>query len=240
MTATDRRADPTLAENRLLAALPRGVSDRLLDGAADVTLRRGEVVYRAHGPVRHVYFPRSGILSVVVDMADGGTVEVGTVGNEGMAGLPAFHGADTSQTRTYCQVPPCVCRRVPAATFRREAERPGPLRDLLSRYVQFTLNLSAQSTACNRLHPVEARLARWLLLTQDRVAADELSLTQQIMSEMLGVRRPSVTLAAQALQAAGLVRYRRGRVTVLDRAGLGAAACECYRVVRAEFERLFG
>src|SRR5206468_198530 len=112
--------------NRLLAALPLAVADRLLASAAEVTLRRGEVVYRADGPVRYVYFPRSGILSVVVDMADGGTVEVETIGPEGMAGLAAFHGADASPTRVYCQVPPCVCLRVPADALRREAGRPGP------------------------------------------------------------------------------------------------------------------
>jgi CRP-like cAMP-binding protein len=233
-----RRGEPVTQENRLLAALPAAVADRLLAGAAEVTFRRGDVVYRANGPVRHVYFPRSGILSVVIDMADGGTVEVGTVGPEGMVGLPAFHGAETSPARVYCQVPPCACVRVAADVFRAEAERPGPLRDVLHRFAQFTLTLAGQSTACNRLHPVEARLARWLLMTQDRVGGDELSLTQQILSEMLGVRRPSVTLAAQALQAAGLVRYRRGRVTVLDRAGLEEASCECYRVVRAEYLRL--
>lgn len=237
MTATDR-GEPALSENRLLTALPRAARDRLLDGATEVTFGRGDVVYRANGPVRHVYFPRTGILSVVVDMADGGTVEVDTIGSEGMVGLPAFHGAETSHARVYCQVPPCMCVRVAADVLRKEVERPGPLRDLLHRFAQFTLNLSAQSTACNRLHPVEARLARWLLMTRDRVGGDDLSLTQQILSEMLGVRRPSVTLAAQALQASGLVRYRRGRVTVLDRAGLEDASCECYRVVRAEYQRL--
>jgi CRP-like cAMP-binding protein len=229
---------PAPPENRLLAALPRQERDRLVRRTDEVTLGLGDVVYRPNGPIRHVYFPRTGILSMVIDTEDGHTVEVGTVGNEGMAGLPAFHGAESSPTRVYCQVPPCVCRRMPADVFRDETRRPGPLQDLAHRYAQALLNQSAQSTACNRLHPVEERLARWLLMTHDRVEGDELRLTQEVLSEMLGVRRPSVTLAAGALQQAGLIRYARGRVTVLDRAGLESASCECYRVVRAEFDRL--
>ena len=229
---------PTLPENRLLAALPPADRDRLLRRADEVTLARGDGVYRSNGPIDHVYFPRTGILSMVIDMEDGGTVEVGTVGLEGMAGLPAFHQAGSSPARVYCQVPPCVCRRIPADVFRAEATRPGPLQTLMNRFAEVTFALSAQSVACNRLHPVEERLARWLLMTQDRVGGDELNLTQQILSEMLGVRRASVTTAAGTLQQAGLIAYRRGKVTVLDRAGLEAAACECYRVVRGEFARL--
>jgi CRP-like cAMP-binding protein len=177
---------------------------------------------------------------MVIDMSDGGTVEVGTVGREGMAGLPVLNGAERSPTRVYCQVPPCVCRRVPAAAFVAELKRAGPLQTLAHKYAQANLNLSAQSTACNSLHPVEERLARWLLMTHDRVGGDDLNLTQQIVSEMLGVRRATVTTAAGVLQKAGLIAYRRGRITVLDRGGLEVAACECYKVVRAEFDRLLG
>jgi CRP-like cAMP-binding protein len=236
--AKARPPSTTLPENRLLAALPRDEAARLVARMDEVTLGVGDVVYGANGPIRHVHFPRTGILSVVIDMADGGTVEVGTVGREGLAGLPVFHGAGTSPTRVYCQVPPCVCRRLPAAAFAEEVRRGGPLSRLVHRFAQATLNLSAQSVACNRLHPVEERLARWLLMTHDRVDGDGLRLTQRILSEMLGVRRESVTVAAGALQRAGLIRYTRGRVTVLDRAGLEAVACECHRVVRAEFDRL--
>jgi CRP-like cAMP-binding protein len=215
-------------ENRLLAALPPDVRSRLLGRADEVALCVGDVVYRPGEPIRWVYFPRTGILSMVIDAEDGGTVEVGTVGNEGLAGLPALHRADRSPTRVYCQVPPCPCRRVPADLFVAEASRPGPLQDACHRYAQAVYNQTAQSVLCMALHPVEPRLARWMLLTQDRVG-DEFPLTQQILSEMLGVRRSSVTLAAGAFQDAGLIRYRRGRIAVLDRARLEAASCECYR-----------
>lgn len=227
-------------ENCLLAALPPSDRDRLLRRADEVTLARGDVVFRANGPIPHVYFPRSGILSMVIDMSDGGTVEVGTIGREGFAGLPILYAAERSPARVYCQVPPCVCRRVPADVFAAEVRRAGPVQDVAHKYAQAHLNLAAQSVACNRLHPVEERLARWLLMTRDRVGGHELNLTQQILSEMLGVRRASVTTAAGVLQKAGLICYHRGRVTVLDRKGLEAAACECYKVVRAEFDRLLG
>jgi CRP-like cAMP-binding protein len=229
---------PTLPENRLLAALPPADRERLLHRADEVTLARGDVVYRANGPIHHVYFPRTGILSMVIDMEDGGTVEVGTIGLEGMVGLPAFHGAGSSPTRVYCQVPPCVCRRVPAEWFRAEAGKSGALQAVVNRFAEVAFALSAQSVACNRLHPVEQRLARWLLMTHDRVIGNELNLTQEILAEMLGVRRASVTTAAGTLQRAGLIQYRRGRVTVHDRPGLEATACECYRIVRNEFARL--
>jgi CRP-like cAMP-binding protein len=229
---------PNLPENSLLAALPPADRDRLLRRASEVTLDRGDVVYRANGPINHVYFPRTGILSMVVDMEDGGTVEVGTIGREGMVGLPAFHGAGSSPTRVYCQVPPCVCRRLSADVFRAEIAKPGALQSVINRFAEVTFALSAQSVACNRLHPVEERLARWLLMTHDRVIGNDLNLTQEILAEMLGVRRASVTTAAGTLQRAGLIAYRRGKVTVLDRPGLEAAACECYRVVRNEYGRL--
>jgi CRP-like cAMP-binding protein len=235
-----RTPSPSLPENQLLAALPVADRDRLVRRMDEVTLARGDLVYRPNRPIVHAYFPRAGVLSMVIDMIDGGTVEVGTVGPEGVVGLPLLHGAEASPARVYCQVPPCACRRLPAAAFRDEVGRDGPFRRVVNRFAQVTFALSAQSTACNRLHPVEERLARWLLMTQDRVGGPELNLTQQILSEMLGVRRASVTTAAGVLQKAGLIEYRRGRVRVVDRAGLEGAACECYAVVRAEFDRLLG
>jgi CRP-like cAMP-binding protein len=235
-----KAAAASLPENRLLAALPAADRDRLVRQMDEVTLDRGDVVYRQNGLIPHVYFPRTGILSMVIDMEDGGTVEVGTIGLEGMVGLPILHGADRCPARVYCQVPPCTCRRLRADLFRAELGRPGRFRELVNLFAQMTFTLSAQSTACNRLHPVEERLARWLLMTNDRLGGDELNLTQQIVSEMLGVRRASVTTAAGVLQKAGLIAYHRGRVRVLDRKGLEAAACECYQVVRAEFDRLLG
>ena len=235
--AARRPVDSSLPENRLLAALPREEFDRLARHMDEVTLELGDVVYRAQGPVRHAYFPRCGILSLVIDMQDGGTVEIATVGREGLSGLPVFHGVDRCPWRVYCQLAPCVCRRMPADLFRRETGREGPLQALVHRYAHARMCQTAQTAACNRLHPIEKRLARWLLMTSDRVGTNELNLTQQVLSEMLGVRRPSVTLAVGALQKAGLIACRRGRVEIRDRARLERASCECYRAVRDEFDR---
>jgi CRP-like cAMP-binding protein len=236
MAKTPPPSDPP--ENRLLAALPPADRARLVRRMDQVTLDRGDTVCRAGASFRHVYFPRTGILSMVVDMQDGGTVEVATIGLEGLAGLPLLFGTDRSPSRVYCQVPPCLCRRLPAEVFTAELRAGGPLIALAHRYAECHLVLAAQSVACNRLHSVEERLARWLLTSDDRLDGNRLDLTQQLLAEMLGVRRASVTLAAGALQRAGLIEYRRGGITILDRKGLEAVACECYRVVRAEFDRL--
>jgi CRP-like cAMP-binding protein len=235
--APSRAVDGSHPENRLLAALPREDRERLVRRMDEVTLALGDEVYRATGQIRHVYFPRTGIISKVIDMQDGETVEVGTIGREGLAGLPIFHHVERSPFRTYCQLPPCLCRRLPVDLFEQEVLKEGPLRLLLHRYSHARLCMTAQIAACNRLHPIEQRLARWLLTTRDRVGKDELNLTQQVLSEMLGVRRPSVSLAAGALQARGLIRIGRGRVTIRDGERLEAACCECYRAVRDEFDQ---
>jgi CRP-like cAMP-binding protein len=227
-----------LPENRLLAVLPAADRARLVRRMDEVTLDRGDAVFQAGARIRHVYFPRTGILSMVIDMQDGGTVEAATIGPEGLAGLPLVFGTDRSPKRVYCQVPPCVCRRLPAAVFAAELRAGGQLSALAHRYAECHLVLTAQSVGCNRLHSVEERLARWLLTSDDRLGGNRLALTQQILAEMLGVRRASVTIAAGALQKAALIEYRRGGIIVLDRQGLEAVACECYRVVRAEFDRL--
>jgi CRP-like cAMP-binding protein len=237
---TGPRAFYSGPENRLLATLPPDEYARLTARMTDTAFQLRDVVYRANGPVPYVYFPRSGVLSCVVVLPDGGAAEVGTVGNEGMAGLPAFLGADTSPTEVICQAAPCEMWRMEAAAFRAEAGRDGPFRTLLGRYAQCYLTQVGQTAACNALHGVEERLARWLLMTHDRVGADDLPLTQEFLALMLGVRRASVTVVASALQHAGLIRYQRGRIAVLDRAGLEAASCDCYRMVRAEFDRLLG
>ena len=229
-----------IPENRILAALPDADRVRLMQSMDEVELDRGDAVYAANGPIKHIYFPRIGVLSMVIDTTDGRTVEVGTIGPEGFAGLPILHEADTSPVRVYCQATPCICRRLPTSLFEQEVRSPSVLQSLANRYAQAHLNLAGQSIACNSLHPIEERLARWLLMTQDRVRMDELNLTQEILSEMLGVRRASVTTAAGTLQKAGLIEYRRGKIKVLDRAGLEAATCECYGVVRKEFVRLLG
>ena len=235
--AKSPHTDNSRPENRLLATLSKSEFDRLTARMDDVTFAVRDMAYRANGPITHVYFPRSVMLSVVVVLENGGTSEVSVIGNEGMSGVPAFLGADRSRTEVFCQMP-CEARRMTAAAFREEVGGSGPFRDLVQRYAHALFNLISQSTACNHHHSIESRCARWLLMSQDRAEADEFPLTQEFLAMMLGVHRPSVTVVAGALQRAGLIRYTRGRVTVLDRKGLEAAACECYRAVRAELDRL--
>lgn len=195
-------------------------------------------VYRQDGPLDHVYFPLAGVFSAVTAMADGAAVEVGTVGREGMLGAAALLGADRSPVQVFCQVPG-EALRLPADRFRAEAAA-GPPADAVRRHLRVEFAFAAQSVACNRLHTVGERCGRWLLTTRDRADADEFPITQDFLALMLGVRRASVTVAAGTLQQAGLIRYARGRVTVLDRAGLEAAACECYHTLRGLTDRLIG
>ena len=225
-------------DNRLLAALPPAEADRLRGLTDEISLELRDEVYRPGGPVRYVYFPRTGVFSLVVVLEDGRSVEVGTVGNEGMVGLPAFFGSDRSHTEVMCQIAPCTARRMPADVFNQESARPGPFRDLLGRYAQVVFNQVAQSVACAHMHPIEERCARWLLSTRDRVGGNEFYLSQEFLAMMLGVRRPSVTMAAGSLQSAGLIRYRHGNVVIVDGPMLEESACECYRIIRDDTERL--
>jgi CRP-like cAMP-binding protein len=189
--------------------------------------------------MEHVYFPEGGTVSLLAVLAEGDAVEVSTVGNEGIVGLSVALGGETSPHRATVQVPgPAL--RMRSADFRAEVPPAHPLHAAVRRYADAYLMQVAQSVACNRAHEVPQRLARWLCLTQDRVGRDEFPLTQEVIAQMLGVRRQTVSEAAGAFQAAGLIDYRLGRVTVEDRAGLERAACECYRAVRAHFERLLG
>jgi CRP-like cAMP-binding protein len=227
-------------QNRLLALLPRTVARRMDDVMEQVSLGLKEMLYEADAPIEHVYFPISGMMSVVITMEDGGTVEVGTIGNEGMIGTPLYLGAARSPTRAFSQIPG-DCLRMTAANFKRElTEADEALHRLIGRYCQAFVNQISQSVACNHLHSVEERSCRWLLMAHDRVGKDEFPLTQEFLSQMLGVRRPSVTIAAGLLEKAGLITYKRGRITVLNRDGLEAASCECYGVVNREYERLLG
>ena len=227
--------------NRLIAALAVSApSDAawLTTQLEPVGLALGQVIANAGEPFRHVYFPETAVFSVISRMADGAAVEVGTVGNEGMAGVAVFLGADASANETVAQIPGAAGRVESARFAEGAATRPG-LRRLLSRYTEAYLTQVAQTAACNRLHGIEARCARWLLMTQDRVGeAARFPLTQEYLAIMLGVRRGGVSLAAGALRAAGLIRYSRGAIRVVDRAGLEKAACECYGIVRRHFDRL--
>jgi CRP-like cAMP-binding protein len=219
-------------ENRLLAALPPPELARLIAQTTDITLGPKDLLYRAAGPMDHVYFPRSGVISAVVVMEDGQLAETAAVGREGMLGAATGLGATTSPEQVFCQVPPSECRRLPAAEFTAEVGRDGPLREIVHAYVCGSLAASARQTACNCLHPADERCARWILACHDRVGADEFPLTHEFLATMLGVRRATVTVTAGTLQSAGLIAYRHGRVRVLDRAGLEEAACECYRAIR--------
>lgn len=223
--------------NRLLNALPAPLFEELRPQLEQVALPNGEDIALPGTPWTHVYFPEDNIFSVVNEMQDGGTVEVGTIGNEGVAGLPALLDATASESRVFTQLPGYAFR-APVAAVVSLMDREREVRRLVNRYVQAYLSQVAQGAACNRLHGIEQRCARWLLLTRDRVDSDRFSLKQEFLSDMLGVRRAGVSVAASALQSAGLIRYSRGMIEVLDREGLTAASCECYAVIRQQFDRL--
>jgi CRP-like cAMP-binding protein len=189
-------------------------------------------------PTDRVYFPWDGVCSFTASMKDGSTVEVATIGNEGVVGMSVYFGGQVPSVETVVQVPGDGATMMRAGTFTAEMERRGPLYHLVRRYSQALLTLMTQSVACNALHDIDKRCARWLLMTHDRVGGDTLQLTQEYLATMLGVRRPTVTLVAKRLQASGLIQYRRGRIVVRDRAGLARLSCECYGVVRSHFERL--
>jgi CRP-like cAMP-binding protein len=223
--------------NQILAALPRKDFDRLRPQLEPVTLGLKELIYEPNTPIPYIYFPTTGVTSILTTMKNGKAIEVGMVGKEGMLGLPVFLGSDRSSGQSFSQVPG-ESLRLAADAFRAAIQRSRALVDLLHRYTQAVFTQVSQSAACNSLHSIEKRCARWLLMTHDRIEIDEFVLTQELLSMMLGVRRASVAEVAERLQDAGLIRYRRGRIGMLDRKGLEAAVCECYGIIRAEYERL--
>jgi CRP-like cAMP-binding protein len=198
-----------------------------------------QVLSESGETIRHVYFPLDAVVSLVTVLERGETLEAGLVGNDGVVGVAAFLEAVASPSAAVCLVPGNALR-MDVDTFRAAAATSRPLRYVLLRYTQALLGQTAQTVACNGFHPIEQRCARWLLSIHDRVPGDVFPLTQEYLAQMLGVRRPSVSLAAQALQSSGVITYRHGKVTVVDRAGLEALACECYGAVRVEYERLLG
>jgi CRP-like cAMP-binding protein len=230
--------DPHAAEqNRLLGALPGAEYTRLVPHLKPVRLSAKQVLWEPEARIQSVYFPRTAVLSLLTPLANGLCVEAATVGCEGMAGTPVVLGVTTTSVRAIAQIPGAAVR-VDADRFSEWLRDDGVLFPLMLRYVQALQEQTAQSVACTRRHGIDARCARWLLMTRDRVATPEFPLTHELLAIMLGVRRASVTEAALALQAAGLIRYARGTVTVVDRTGLEAASCECYHVVRRRYERL--
>jgi len=230
---------PNLIENQLLSALPTEEYKRLLPNLELVSLNFKQIIYAPDEPLEYVYFPKSGIISLVNVTEDGRTVEAAMVGNEGMAGIPVFLGADKMPALAISQVVGDALR-MKVDVFKREVTPSTSLYKLLLRYTQALLNQISQSVACNCLHPVEGRCCRWLLMCHDRVKSDQFMLTQELISQMLGVRRASVSEVAATLQKAGLIRYSRGKITICDRQGLESASCECYQVVKEEFDRLLG
>ena len=223
--------------NLILASLSPPALERITSHLELVSFSVRDIVYDVGKPIDRVFFVESGVLSIVSVMTDGSAVETATVGYEGMLGVPVFLDTDRSATQAFCQVPG-LSLAMRAETFREFADDPAGLRPILNRYVQALFTQVAQSSACNRLHPVRQRCARWLLQTHDRVNSDEFLLTHAFLSQMLGVRRATVTEAAGSLQEAGLLEYAYGRIRVKDRAGLERASCECYAIVRSEFDRL--
>lgn len=225
------------AENKLLAALPADVYARLEPHLEPVSLAPGEVIYEVNDTLSHVYFPTTAIVSLIYTMENGTSAEMGVVGCDGVVGIAVFMGGDTTPNRALVQ---CAgdALRLELRYFRDEYKHVGDLHRLLLLYTQALLTQFSQSAVCSRLHSVDQRLCRCLLLCHDRVQSNELYMTQELISNILGVRREGVSVAAHQLQNSGLIRYSRGRITIADRAGLESRVCECYQVVKTECDRL--
>jgi CRP-like cAMP-binding protein len=228
---------PDPHQNHLLDALPASDFERLAPHLEHVALDLGDVLYEPGAKMRYVYFPTTAIVSLLYVMEDGASAEIAIVGNEGILGISLFMGGESTPSRAVVQSAG-YGYRMKAQLLKDEFGRFGPLMHLLLRYTQALITQMAQTAVCNRHHTVDQQLCRWLLLSLDRLASNELTMTQELIANMLGVRREGVTEAAGKLQDAGLVKYRRGKITVLDRPGLIKRSCECYAVVKKEFDRL--
>ena len=224
-------------QNHLLAAMPAADYERLLSHLELVPMKLGWALYESGSQQEHVYFPTTSIVSLLYVMQDGSSAEIAVVGNEGVVGIALFMGGETTPSRAVVQSAG-YAYRLKGGQLKEEFERGGPLQYLLLRYTQALITQMAQTAVCNRHHALEQQLCRWLLLSLDRLPSNELSMTQELIANMLGVRREGVTEAAGKLQAAGLIHYSRGKITVLDRPKLEARVCECYAVVKRESDRL--
>jgi CRP-like cAMP-binding protein len=233
---TTQRASPA---NRLLEALPDGDRRRMLDGCESVEFAFGDLLYTPGDRLDSVYFPVKGFISLIMPVDASSSLEVGLIGNEGMFGVPLALGVDVSPVRAVAQGAGSALR-MEAAFFCRELERSQALHREIDRYAFVQMSQLAQSAACTRFHVVESRLARWLLMTQDRARASSFHITQEFLALMLGVRRVGVTKAASSLQRRSLIHYSRGDITVLDRRGLKAASCACYKADREAYDRVLG
>jgi CRP-like cAMP-binding protein len=226
-------------ENQLLAALPDQDYEHLSSDLQPVLLPLGKVIYESGEQIDHIYFPIDCVVSLLYTTKEGLTAEIGSAGRDGMVGIALFLGGDTTPHQAVIQIAGRAFR-IKAETLQTEFARGGAFQRLMLRYTQALITQISQTAVCNRLHLIEKRLCRLLMLSHDRVRSDELLMTQEFIAHMLGGRRESVTVAAGRLQDAGLIHYARGRITILDRKGLEASACECYDTVKKEFERLLG
>ncbi len=224
-------------QNFLLGSLPADVFERLSPHLEFVTMPLGQVVYESGGQLQHVYFPATSILSLHYIMESGASSEIAGVGNEGVLGISLFMGGSTTPSRATVQTVGNGYR-LKGRLMMDEFNRAGPMMRLMLRYTQALMTQMSQTAVCNRHHYVAQQLCRWLLLTLDRLPSNELTMTQELIASMLGVRRESITETAVILQRQGLISYRRGHITVIDREGLEAQSCECYEVVKKEFHRL--
>jgi CRP-like cAMP-binding protein len=235
---SDSVGKPGSVRNRILAGLPRKESKRILPDLTRVTLNSGQVLHEPGGRMQVAYFLDSAIVSILSLAKDGTSLEVSVVGDEGLVGLPIVLMSHGLPYRIVVQRSG-IAWRMKAEVLRKEFDRCGPLHKLVLHYVHTLIVYLSQSSACNQFHSIQQRLCRWLLISQDRARSREIRSTQEFLSQMLGVNRGSASEAASALQRAGLIRYSRGQIAILDRSGLEAAACECYRLVRGEVDRFF-
>jgi len=234
-----KRASAAHTRNKILNLLPAKELQGVLARCEVVTIESEEVVFRRNEPIRFAYFPDNCVISLVTEMADGDAVEAMTVGNDGFAGMAVFHGVPSSRLTAIGQISG-EARRVATGDFLELTREFESIDSLLHRYSQFVFETVSQSAACNRLHVIEQRAARWLLMSEDRVGRNRFDLTQEFLAMMLGVRRPGVTVAMGVLEKAGLIAHGRGNITVVDRVGLEKVACECYRTIRDRQGQLFG
>lgn len=231
MSASDPR------QNHLLAVLPQADYDRLVPRLEPVDLPLGKAVYESGRSFSNVYFPTTSIVSLLYVLESGASAEISVVGNDGVVGIALFMGGESMPNRAIVQSAG-MAYRLDGQTLNQEFSRSGAFQHLLMRYTLALFSQMAQTAVCNRHHSVDQQLCRWLLLSHDRLAGDELAMTQELIADMLGVRREGVTEAAGKLQEAGLIHYKRGHITIINRPGLEARVCECYAVVRKEFKRL--
>ncbi|AGO43098.1 TPA: Crp/Fnr family transcriptional regulator [Pseudomonas aeruginosa] len=233
----DMTNDVSPLQNHLLAALTQEIQERLIPHLERVTLPLGKVLYESGDALRHVYFPTDAIVSLLYVMEDGASAEISVVGNEGLIGVAVFMGGESTPSRAIVQSAGHAYR-LPGQKLKDEFNRHGEMLQLMLRYTQALITQMAQTAVCNRHHSIDQQLCRWLLLSLDRLPSNQLSMTQELIANMLGVRREGVTEAAGKLQKLGVIKYSRGHITVLDRPQLEALCCECYAVVKRETDRL--